>query len=588
MLGRTLLFDKIYRHQKVRAIEMMFASLFVQIGALLSKEPTLFPYLLTDDEVLSLDEKRIRELAQVRLTSSRRMKVRVAADIADRMRRRDLFVRAFAFAQSMPLDPYRLETSQRLGLERLLRDSGNPETRGRLVRAISAEVTVILESLEENDVLERYQQPDLTPYIWLDPPRPASEAGDISRAYLISDDGSLMKFRDDFAQTRGWADAYLLTRDTGYIFCPRELAPFVYIASEKFMREEYGIRVPATMMEYSKQDKGKIDRIKAKLSTVGYFSASPHDIRPLPNRLTRADVSPRLDKIAMNLQGYNGPAGEPDKFGAGKIEAEHMLNWVRQFDTESHTDAALRVLEACKLIGRQELVSALRAFTGGNPLFKEASICPLGSAKDSSAINTYFAGDISADFGVSIAPLSEALATDGPVIFVDDFIGSGQQAISILEAWLGEDPTTNLGEKRGQPLSDRFRQALRDRPLGFVFSAGTDAGKANLEERAAGLGLNAATFIGIRDSHLPKAFGSGLFRSENQERTFKARCNEVGLALLSSAGRHAKERALGYGNDAYLIVFPYNTPSQTLTCLWASGSVGGSAWTPVFPRRKKT
>jgi hypothetical protein len=48
------------------------------------------------------------------------------------------------------------------------------------------------------------------------------------------------------------------------------------------------------------------------------------------------------------------------------------------------------------------------------------------------------------------------------------------------------------------------------------------------------------------------------------------------------------ERALGYGNQAFLVLFPYNAPSQSLTALWATGDVDGAPWSPLFPRRKKT
>ena len=48
------------------------------------------------------------------------------------------------------------------------------------------------------------------------------------------------------------------------------------------------------------------------------------------------------------------------------------------------------------------------------------------------------------------------------------------------------------------------------------------------------------------------------------------------------------QRALGYGNDAYLVAFPYNVPTATLTLLWSEGKVGGNDWLPLLRRRKKT
>lgn len=48
------------------------------------------------------------------------------------------------------------------------------------------------------------------------------------------------------------------------------------------------------------------------------------------------------------------------------------------------------------------------------------------------------------------------------------------------------------------------------------------------------------------------------------------------------------ERKLGYGNRGMLLFFPYNAPSQTLTCMWATGQVDGEVWEPIVRRRKKT
>jgi len=65
---------------------------------------------------------------------------------------------------------------------------------------------------------------------------------------------------------------------------------------------------------------------------------------------------------------------------------------------------------------------------------------------------------------------------------------------------------------------------------------------------------------------------------------------DIGRQLMSDPSydaTKADERLLGYGNRANLVIFPYNTPTQTLTCIWASGQYNGAEWVPLFPRRKK-
>ena len=71
---------------------------------------------------------------------------------------------------------------------------------------------------------------------------------------------------------------------------------------------------------------------------------------------------------------------------------------------------------------------------------------------------------------------------------------------------------------------------------------------------------------------------------------FLALCSKIGEELMTSPDLDkvkAQERSLGYGNKANLVLFPHNTPAQTLTCIWASGEYNGAPWVPLFPRRKK-
>jgi hypothetical protein len=102
--------------------------------------------------------------------------------------------------------------------------------------------------------------------------------------------------------------------------------------------------------------------------------------------------------------------------------------------------------------------------------------------------------------------------------------------------------------------------------------------------------LNAIIYI----SHpaLPSANEDRLYRDNAQKTRFLDKCRAIGCELITISGtKHdddwARDKGLGYGDDAYLVVFPYNTPSQTLTCLWASGRAEGIEWQALFPRRKK-
>jgi hypothetical protein len=117
-----------------------------------------------------------------------------------------------------------------------------------------------------------------------------------------------------------------------------------------------------------------------------------------------------------------------------------------------------------------------------------------------------------------------------------------------------------------------------------VFSAGLQSGVEELRARALELELDATVFAHTQT--LPSVLDPSIYDSERQANEFIERCRQVGLSLLADDEKR-DERALGYGNLGLLVLFPYNTPAQALTCLWASGLWKGVPWEPLLPRRRK-
>jgi deoxynucleoside triphosphate triphosphohydrolase SAMHD1 len=592
ILARTLQEDKLYRHHKVRAIEAMVASLYHQLAALAPDAVPMLAYRLRDSDFTGLDRERIAEVIERPLAGNDNDSVAVAIDLAARLGRRELFVRAYAFSLGMPLDPYRADVDHYAGLERLVRESGGDfEQRGRLIDLVVEELRAAL-ALLAPELLERY--PDLKPYIWLDPlySAPDVNANDSARAYLISQQSgtkSVMRFQDDYAESVRWANAYILTRDAGYVFAPADLAQYTYVAMEKVLRRDYHIRTPHTMQLYSKRPAKDLEALKRKLDEHCYYQGIAYDVRPLPERLTRADITKRIERVCERLSGYEGPVrGGAVAKRRSLLSPERVAAWLRQFPGELE-DQPLEMLEEIHLVGRADVVAALDALLQSDTgtAFVGAAVCPLGQPKDSSAVTTYWAGDGQQARGLDVLSLGDALLTaDRPVVFVEDFIGSGQQSISILEAWLGADPTTELGERREQ-LSDAAARQLRERKLAFVFASGQRLGLDALRARTVALGLDAEVLLASESA--PRAFAGAAGEARARLADF---CQRVGYELLldSGAGHDeawARERALGYGNNAFLVLFGYNTPTQTLTCLWKDGMFEEVPWMALFPRRSK-
>lgn len=589
MLGRILLFDKIYRHHKIRAVEAMVASILLRLARLTDGHPAMVPLLFSDEQLLDITMETVARIAGHELTAAEAADAEIAVRFARMVKQRDVLVRCFAFAVRMPLDPYVSDSEQRAGIYSLLRASENTTERGTLARRVADEVAVMLR-LAQPDLLEQFPADQIVDWIWFDPPESSTEANLVSRAYLITDDGRIIRYRDDYSESKAWTDAYLQAREVGYIFGPRALSSFVYLAAEKVVREEYGVRIPSMMVDYAKRERVDLERRRRDLELAGYYATSPRDIRPVPHRLTRGDIERRLYLIAERLGGYMGPGD--DKAPDGLVKPGRIRDFIRQFETDELIDAALLASEQLRLIGRQEVVASVRSFIEGNADFAGANVCALGSPKDSAFFNAYFALDAAREFGLKPATLGEALVDDQAILFVDDFIGSGSQAIDVVESWLDAPRTTDLHEFR-EILPSELRPRLQHRPTAFVYAAGErENGGARLAARIRELGLDARVSIHIDSSTLPNAFETVHYDNDTQRTAFFESCADTGRRLLETwTDRDTAwidERILGYGNKAYLITFPYNTPTQALTCFWAGGPVSGTAWMPLMPRRKKT
>ncbi|HET9591894.1 MAG TPA: hypothetical protein VFP17_03160 [Solirubrobacterales bacterium] len=581
VFGHTLLFDKIYRHQKVRAAEAMVAGIVDRLEPLCPRGVLSLPYLLNDAQLFELKPEVVEEVAGRELNESERERASVAIDLSARLKDRVLFRRAYAFAQNMPLDPYRSDESHRLGLVELTAAARRPDAREKLLPEIVQAVGEIVEVLDLEETLSSIPTSDLSPYIWIDPPKGKTQSNETPRAYLISDGAKaapVMPFRDEYAETPGWSNAYLLTRDTGYVFTVEELALPVYLAMERLARRRFGVRSPDSMMPYAKLDWNDVEAAKQKLEEAGFYSSTPFDIRPEPDTFAKADFPDRLAEVRMRLDSYEGPVYEAQEKKRSTLMSESRIRgFVRQFGVE-HSDEALTLLQRLRIFGRVELVEAVRSYLKQSEV-DFASAVPLGEAKDSSAVTTYYVGDIA---DIKVRTLRDALGHEGNILFAEDFVGSGNQTISVLENLLDADRTVNLHEEREEPLPPDVRELFKARKLAIVFSRGRREGAINLEAAAKKLGLDLDVYL--HEESAPSA--------KDASPEFLDRCKTIGRQLLQDENPNhdeewIEERILGYGNEAFVVAFPYNTPTQTLTCLWKSGTVDGIEWVPLLPRRPK-
>ncbi|WP_460710454.1 phosphoribosyltransferase-like protein [Nocardioides dilutus] len=595
-LARVLMFDKVYRHHKVRAAESMVFEIIQQLAVLTSGRPGLLPLQLSDEQLLDLTEEsvcRFVNRSADEMEEDERDRVQTIADLAARLRARQLFVRGFAIAGTMTNDVFKDDEQHSEGLQLFLQALPKPRSRARIKSAIVGRLRQIIETLGLAEQFAHFE-PALEAYVQLSPPKPAPKTlgTDTDHALLVDEDGTLTSFNDDAPEITGWSDAFIATQDLGHVFCPAEIAPYVFLAAEAEVRATHGIHLPRSMLPYAKQQETELDDIRRALVGAGFYADLPADLRPDPKAFSHAGFSERLDNAVSKLDGYAGPVSGDNQVRLQKREQTRarLRNYLKQFDDENEQliELALKMLTATQQISRDDINSALNAFLAASPEFEGANLCTLGSMKDSSAIFANLALDAGAVHGMTTRDLSVALADSRPIVFIDDFIGRGSQTKDIIQAWLGLERTEELHEER-EELQEAEQQALRAHKLGFVYVAGLNEGKPALEQFLAEEELDGAIHVHIPEESLPTLYS--VLGSDPDFEPFRNFLHDAGMRALENHHGEARteewrsEKALGYGQKALLFTSMFNTPTVSVAALWAGGD--SSSWQPIFPRRSK-
>jgi HD superfamily phosphohydrolase len=591
-LGRSLMFDKIYRHHKVRAIEAMASSIINETSSLLAPSPEMIPLMISDETFFNLTLEQLLDRAAIDSVDISDRDVEAAAELARRLRDRELSVRCFAFAQKMPFDNLSDSDERRLNNSEFTKSVSTLRGREEFLRELTACIEKIAAAVGRSGDLRALPGKSITPYIHVDPPSSDSGNQDSSEsyAYLVDDTNALIEVAKAQADTRGWVDAYVNTRDIGYIFGPRPIADLIHVASEIVMRHLHAVRVPPQMSSYSKMESKAVQKLKNELQAAGFYDNEYRYMRPDPPFFSRGDIPDRLTRVVAQFSEYAGPAaidGVRDE-DAPKFDSSSVLEWVKQFPDQM-VEHAFRAVENTRLLVRHDVSRAISGFLDQATSIRSAVIAPLGDPKDGSHVVAYHAGDASRSHDVQVLDINAALLSGKDIILVDDFVGIGGSSISIIDSLLGLASKTDLKENRPTELSEKAKALFTSTPLHFVFITGLETGRAALESRIAELQLNADVFILDPESSIPQVSTIGESSSATLAE-FDAECRRIGYALMKDEDHAvdvAHDRELGYGNMGKLLITAYNTPTVTLTALWAGGEVEGQPWAPLFPRRPK-
>ena len=601
-LSRVLLYKKIYRHPKVVAIEQMVRSAILTLsGAVETVKILKLVYEHCDDELLAMSAEVLAKAVGVTLAKAApdvQERVEKAASIFADLRRRRLVVKAFELHRKYPGDPRHDSKEQEQGLLDFKEVIDQPQDRELFRAKLIEEVERIVAMAD----LPKRSRTNLDGAIAIHPIGTTPGGTQIGRAWLLPSAGGPLQFRNYLVNRAAWADSYLSDQPGGYVFAEADLADAVFVAMERLLRTEHAVRLPQSALEASKREEAAIQKFKQKLTVGGYFKDAPFDIRPIPPRLADATVARTIASFVPKLESYQAPVPDVEIQISVSDSSEAVRAWLRQFDCDDDVECAQILLENLRMIDRKDTVAAVRQFVTKNPEFSGGIVVPFGDAKDSSAIHSYFAADLQGSHIDKCLSLDDAVHESGgrPIIFVDDFVGSGGQGKDILAAGFGrEDLRGDLGESRNL-FSNDIQKFLQQSKIGFVFTAAWSDGLEQIETMTGKIGLDAKMFCHITEADIPFAANVLGDLPPVQVSTFFERARHIGLSILEAESplkdgqdelvwkEKLAGRALGYGNRSMLLASPFNVPTQTFTPLWARGNADGALWTPLMPRRKKT
>jgi deoxynucleoside triphosphate triphosphohydrolase SAMHD1 len=563
-MGRTVLYEKIYHHHKVRAVEVM-----VRRALHDSPARSIVNWLTLVDDDLIADTAHFSSL-----------------------RRRVLLKRALVLAA--PGGDVTSPDEVALEEKRWSKLTGPSDGGGR------TELDVLREKLVEEST-------DVARILGIGVEALADQRPEVDRAEpkklrldewaYVGDSGDEIAKANAASGQRSEAGKHA-ARQLIHFFAPEGAALPVFLAARRLLLTRYGIPTGPEVYRATRLDPDAIQAAEKKLVAANYLLASEvtetnEEARLVSHRQDSLETFlrvawPRFAELALSFGQYQ--AQTASRVGPGAIAA-----FLRQFQTERLARAALRMLEGVEIVDRAHLAGSLRdhLLTGTSI----GTVCALGGPGDSSAFVSYLMNDVPKDLRRRVRDLELALedASDLEILLWDDFCGQGRHTITVLAQWLGLTDPEMLDEDLVDPLSEDRVTRFKNRHVRIAFAVARPSGLALISDFLARHHLdNVAVAPGARlVEERNQLFETDAVIPDSEARVeLRDFCVEVGRRLLLPKTlrtdrplprEELEQRVLGYGNESHLIVFPYNVPTVSLTVLWESDA----QWRALFPRRTK-
>lgn len=579
VVSRVLLYHKLYHHQKIRAFEGL-AELALDLlieGVPKFRSPGTY-LSLTDSDFLErrwdIDEGNSeygeRAEALVRMIHARYETVR-----------------AIAFGPSMIEQPATDLQIAWAKLRPFVSRERTPESAAFKTRVVERAREFL--SLAGQDILADRLSDDSI-IVDLPDPQGISE----KTRFLVGNEQTGLRHYSDVARVDRWSEAYEADKSIGYVYSRPQHAVAVHLAVRSIIFDIAEIELEDRQLTLTKISPDDVIRfaeiVRSRGGNVREISRPTGWMNVVPIAV-RSEIESKYGIVITELaqkfhsyQPYEGPA----------VDAALIVSWLTQFSSQD-IPLALTVLQNIQFWTRQRISDAFRSFFESiAPTHSIVQLVPLGGPTTSAEHLQYLIDDFKNELPLEAQVLGslEAVQPGIPLIFIDDYIGSGGQSCTVFEQWYGlPEEEWTLPERHVEPLSETALDRLTKCEVWCVFAAGRRAGLRNLLARIASLsGVRAKGWIvQPRDLGCFRLAANVFERPEDATRAQLIFEDAGYRALLGEAWDEQKRstRLLGYGNNADLNVFFYNTPASTLTALWKKSTREDAPWLPLFARRKR-
>ena len=282
---------------------------------------------------------------------------------------------------------------------------------------------------------------------------------------------------------------------------------------------------------------------------------------PINNKIQErnAEIEEILDNWGFRPKGFS--------YGKREEKRAAIEKWLRCFSPSEFDDAFL-ILKKIQYHDSHMVDTYIEGLSRelknvfGSEDLTNIRFFPLGESPASSGGNFLYSYRKELGLSESVFPYTPLNETDlsdvKALVFFDDIIGSGHQAVKFAKR--------NLQDIK----IDKY----------YVSFLAFEEGYRKVNEKRCFKQVIVHNIIS--DELRAFSTNSQVFPDKDTRERIKILCTKYGEKLY--------EHPLGYDNSQALIVFPHNTPNNTLPIIWASDKnekKPGYIWYPVWERKKE-